>query len=645
MPAAKPAEVAAITYSFSKLRERWPEHQAVYDAVAEGIRYRVWDFSTLQAALVATAFADAQVHLSDALPAVVRWPLQQLIEDPKAREALTLDELRYLTHACAHIQGPVLSAEEVEVICSCAARFAETSEAFPNLAHLAISLLRLPVPVAAKASHQQALRAVCVRLQGLTPHRSAHPLPLSGMAPVIGNFLAQEKLQSPPPLTPPVFGDIMLTLVLISRVTLGAMRRMPEKAPERCFGFDDWMELAPWALQFCQAHSSSTALGAAEGATQELPGWAALMLGHIVVCGRLIGRPVQMASLRRLLQLLRRYRPNPSPDAKFYTWASQEVVAASQRGFSDRNLLAKLVGELVPKLPDASRTHLAKVMMGGTQETMPATTHAAVPVMPVASARILFPAAAAGQPWSSVQVTLAAPASSRAESPTELAREPAARSGDLWNLLHPVGHASAASTAPAAAALQAPLTVAALHADAVRAPAAAREATSLDERAALASSAAVLAPQAAPGPDLGALTSRLELALERISTLEARLQRDGEQRPSKERPTSPERGPEEDPTCRAEPAEVEAATVAARQSLAGLAGTHEVASPWPVFGGWAPVVAAASGGPAYAAMLHVRQPFSFDDFRRAESKRLQVERQRRLMPPDHIPCFMFPKKQ
>ncbi len=54
---------------------------------------------------------------------------------------------------------------------------------------------------------------------------------------------------------------------------------MDRKDPQNKYKFDRGRKDPVVDAQHIQAHSSSTALGAAEGATQELPGWAALMLG------------------------------------------------------------------------------------------------------------------------------------------------------------------------------------------------------------------------------------------------------------------------------------------------------------------------------------------------------------------------------
>jgi len=662
LPGASSREVAAIVYSFSKLRPQLPEYAPVYNAVAEGIRCQTWEFSRLQAALVGTALADAQVHTSDALPAVVRVALGQLARDAGVRAELTFDELRYLVHACAHVQSPGLDADEVRLLAECTQRLVAESREFSKLAHLMVSWLALPAPSAAKEVHQKALSATCVRLHELEPRGSAHPLPLEGLAPVVANLLARESRQEQPPLTPPKFKEIVGALVLISQGLRG-----PAAARTQSLGFSDWMQIAPLVINFCKSHSSApSSEPRAVGASQELPGWAARMLGHVIVRARVEsahgGPPLDLSSLMSLMHLLRRHKPMPAPDDRFYAWAARQAAAHSEVSGVDRELLAALVGELVPRIPQNERSGLAKILLSGTRE--PKTNAASEVSSQAAQARRLLPAHARVPQWKEVDVTLAGSTTSARVSAAmrNSSRVVAKSGGDLWTLLdRQVVSVQSEHVAEVRSQVQlATVVVVAgpvVDEDRLAAVSAVSPLVATAEQAAEPSALTqvmkVIQAPVTPVPAEGAaemrdMMAKFELAMKRVEVLETRLeeQKQNMQRVEAENKKSSSSASS---SSTAKCSEEEGNTAPFEEpDVPKLRREPGAFGGWPagalLGGGLAPSVVASTPTSPHMAMLHLHQPFNFEQFRRANSPRAQAERLRVVMPPDHIPFWPLWRK-
>jgi len=208
-------EVTTVFYAFSKVTPQLPEYRLLYEAISDGLLEGQWSLNHLQSVLIATALADTDTRLTDAMTAVLQPLLTALVENPQVREDITVDTLRFLVHAAARLPSPGLTGKELEALADCTISRLRGSS-FSKQAHLMLSWLRLVPPPSAKEAHFKALQACG---QALTKqkksHMPAHPLPQEGLAPLIADLLAREALQDAPPLTPPVMQDIVKGLVAI----------------------------------------------------------------------------------------------------------------------------------------------------------------------------------------------------------------------------------------------------------------------------------------------------------------------------------------------------------------------------------------------------------------------------------------------
>eukprot|EP00425_Heterocapsa_triquetra_P017016 CAMPEP_0195143440 /NCGR_PEP_ID=MMETSP0448-20130528/166360_1 /TAXON_ID=66468 /ORGANISM="Heterocapsa triquestra, Strain CCMP 448" /LENGTH=477 /DNA_ID=CAMNT_0040181875 /DNA_START=42 /DNA_END=1472 /DNA_ORIENTATION=+ len=339
-----------IAYAFSKLKPQLPEYAVVYDAVADTLRQDAWRPSRFQAVLVGTAFAQADVHLTDGLPAVLRPVLRELRQEASAAE-LRMDELRYLMQACAKLPPPGLEVEDVEALADCTQRLAPSVD-FASAANLAVSWLCLQVPVAAKRAHIGALRAACSSLLGQRPSNPAYPLPRGGLAPALATLLAREEAQAEPPLTPPVLSVIVRGLLQVSKGLRS--ERVDDHGTLNCA---DLVSIARLAAEFCEANGRTEAR--AESSRRNLPGWAAQALSYAVFRSRWPpGRQTDPDALLALLQLLRRFIPIPEHDPLFYAWAAKQLVIAHQADRVDQVALEAAMQDVVPHLSVAARNEL-----------------------------------------------------------------------------------------------------------------------------------------------------------------------------------------------------------------------------------------------------------------------------------------------
>eukprot|EP00933_Yihiella_yeosuensis_P031755 TRINITY_DN2536_c0_g1_i1.p1 TRINITY_DN2536_c0_g1~~TRINITY_DN2536_c0_g1_i1.p1 ORF type:complete len:781 (+),score=192.46 TRINITY_DN2536_c0_g1_i1:157-2499(+) len=650
-----PHEVSGIVYSFSKLNPQLPEYSLLYDTVADGIVSGVWSFNRIQSALVATALADVDVRLEDALRAVLAPKLQELVTSEEACEAVTVDELRFLVHACAKLPKPGLSVAELEVLARCTERRLLQAN-FAHLAHLAVSWLRLRPPPEAKEAHLKALQATCAQLMEFKKsHFPAHPLPQEGLAPALSDLLAREAEQHAPPLTPPVLRDIVKGLVQIS---WGLQRYQSSSSQSRSLSIDDWSEVLQHVVGFCEAHSSGSAPGVSSssaGSTSSysnvpvanLPGWAAEVLYHVLWRAQQLPRPndgselVELASLLKLLRLVRRHPSKPEPDRAFFLWASSLTVAHSRRGHasSSSGLLADVVKELVPLLPKDERSAVARLIADTTAiatepQVQRARSSRSWEPASSASPRLLQGFAAAQN--SQQRISLAAPSLSSSSDvaleatlagrPQESAKPTAfevpsvaplltspsfvgqaAAGGRLWGML--ASHASA--PAVQAVSLQ------------TKASEQAAERAAENVRVAAATSAApaeVAKTSSVELEDTSAeqLKRVLDKALDRVEALEAKLQ-ELEQREASRK--SAKESDSED---------------SIQSSVHQMQNRLGDSANW--LAGMLPEASRIQ--PSAAAMTLHLNAFNFEAYRRENTGRLQAERVRVVCPPDNLSLIL-----
>lgn len=668
--AQEPREVVAVVYAFSKLVPQRPEYAPVYDGVACGLQRGAWRLSRLQAALIGTALADVDLHLADALPAVVLPVIHELCDSADARAKISVDELRYLVHACVKLPRPGLKAEEVDVLASCSRRLVDGAT-FATAAHLTASWLQLRPPPGAKKAHQDALHAVCGQLFAQRPTNPAHPLPAAGLAPAIAGLLARESQREPPPLTPPKFRQVVLALVQISRGL-----RSENASKSRSLSLGDWAEIAWLAVEFCEAHAVAGAAGQGAASARQLPGWAAEMLGHVFSSTHQHTGPdipsADLDTVLSLLRLMRRYDVRPAPRRHFFTWASMRIVEHFEAGRADPVTLAAAVGELVPRLPEQERSQLTRVLLASANTAggapPPRARPPARPEPPAPPPRLFAGGSGPRQPPAPApDVTLArAPAGAAAAAVCGGGR---AAGAGLWGLLADAG-------APPSAAMQAlaptPRTAPGKESSAATLAGLALEPRSVlqaQAEAATAEPVLAVAPAGAREPEsvqaqaqpvvegvkeaagVRELRVHLEHALQRVEALEARLEEESRRR-------------------------VEAAAAAASPAGAVCAGPPAngagaaVPPRAPPLGGWEPdalfhsgvgdaecmgripgIGSVGTGGnhssaPAMPAgpPVYLHRPFIFEEFRRAQSRQLQSERLRVLCPPDHFPMWPLQRK-
>jgi hypothetical protein len=151
----------------------------------------------------------------------------------------------------------------------------------------------------------------------------------------------------------------------ISRGLLSQVDTRPPKSD--ALNFVDWVSIARLATEFCDEHGRDRN----PDASGLLPGWAAETLGFVVLRSH---RPLaaqdapDLESLLTILRLLRRYRANPAPDRSFFVWVGKQL-ALQHRAQKDSVILAEIVGELVPQLPQEERGRFARRLFPKVQET------------------------------------------------------------------------------------------------------------------------------------------------------------------------------------------------------------------------------------------------------------------------------------
>lgn len=591
-------QVSTIVWGFNKLRPQLPEYAAIYEAAAGGILRGEWRLRPLQAALIGAAFADQGVHLEDALPAVLRPVLGELLAGGGGVE---IDELRFLLHACGSLPPGSLSAEDVDALAGCTERLAVSAD-FAQAAHLAVSWLRLEVPLGAKRAHLDALRAACAQVLQGTPCNTASPLPTGGLAPAIARLLAREELEAQPPLTPPALGQVVKAIEQISR---GQRKSHTRGDRTRTLSLADMVETVRLAVDFCEAHGLSSTC---TGARRELPSWLAHSLGYVAFKARMDTQPAELEAILSLLELLRRFRPAPEHDERFYSWAAGQLGRRGVDGL-DQVALARAIRGLVPHLTATGREELMQAVAKVPRHARAAKQVLAVngrPPLRMLTGVGLLPETRVSLSPAGLEppAAAAAPASASAQARTD---STAAES--LWGLMAEPGEAAGTARSSTAAAPAAE-PVAGVAAGALHA-AAAEEALRAERLGAEAAHPAEAAPQ---DPELA---SRLAEALKRVEVLEARLAAEKQQaaKPRDEREGRPMKASMLPLEAEVSPFDMMAQLptfVTAQSAMLGVA------------------LATSSSPVPY-------RRFSFDEFRREESRKLQKTHLRVVCPPDYFP--------
>lgn len=593
---------------------------------------------------------DVQAHLSDALPAVVRPVLQDLRSRTDAdAEALTIDELRYLVHACTRLPSPGIKVEEVELLATHTHRLIGSAN-FAKAAHLVVSWLQIRAPAKAKQHYLDVVGVICTRLSGERPTHPAHPVLIAGLSPALATLLAREGHRDPPPITPPFVRDIVAALMQISRGLLSQVETRPPKGD--ALNFVDWVGIAHLAAEFCDEHGRDTN----PDASRSLPGWAAETLGFAVLRAH---RPLatkavpDLDSMLTILRLLRRYKVNPAPDRQFFVWVAKQLEMHHQTA-SDSVTLAEIVGELVPRLPPAERGRFALKLFAKAQPAPPSgsaskTFDAAIVQEPPTSTRRLLDdtgitrtaGVALVTPLSrhaSLSRTRTSKASSAPHNMLEVYAKPTDSRNRLWGTLSPAITFNEVDSAPKSTAVQVEGEAAVHHFEtdnALEELAVGAESTD-DQRQELSSD--TVSSQAS----VKELSLRLEAALQRVEALEAKL---GEQSSGLRDDVENLRGrvvavEKADATPKEQPRLAEAAvmpkfpsTMPELPNLHSFFPEREVV-PYDRLHAQPPIPSKST--------LHLRRPFNFEELRRAQSQNLQNERLRVLVPSD--PQMPFPKK-
>jgi hypothetical protein len=644
-------EVAAVTYAFSKITPQLPEYTPVFAAVAIGVHCNSWVFNRLEAGLIGTALVDVGVHLSDALPAVVR-PAIQLTGGDKA---MTIDELRYLVHACTGLPSPGIKLEEVEMLAASTQRLIGEAN-FAKAAHLAVSWLQIRAPAKAKQQYLDALVAVCIRVCGEKPTHPAHPVLIARISTVLGSLLAREGHRDPPPITPPLLRNITGALVQISRGLLsqGDGRRTKGQALD----FADMVEIMHLVTDFCYDHGP----GASAEASEMLPRWAAESLGF-VIHHRPLTRDAEpdLQSLLTLLRLLRRYEAKPAPEVENFVWIAKKLETHEHTA-NDSVLLAEIVGELVPQLPPAQRARFARKLFSKVQELPQESSTQSLDVARAATyqsiaTRQLFQDADSKHMASVASVAVAGVArpthkalASTRSPPTEdsasirAVGEPS--QFRLWDRLSPQGNVPTQNRQ---------LSIS--HARMSKYPVEAAESNKVSE----------IEPRAVSELEqieeddirinsqetVDHLQVRLEQALRRVAVLEEQaLKRVAELEAKLEEQSSGLRDDLEDLRSRTKATEVKvenmprdkipATEASAMPGLPAMPDLLDWSSTFTFPGSSTDAAQRQPGNSAGRATLHVRRPFDFDEFRRSQTQGLQNERLRVLVPPD--PMCPLPRK-
>jgi hypothetical protein len=466
----------------------------------------------------------------------------------------------------------------------------------------------------------------------------------------------------------------MGALMQISRGLLSQAETRPPKGD--ALNFVDWVGISREAIDFCDEHGTGSS---PETTSSTLPGWAAEVLGYTVVrAHRPFAKkhPPDLETLLTILRLLRRYRAYPIPDKVFFVWVAKQLAAHHQTA-SDSVTLAEIVGELVPQLPQAERAKFARKLFAKVHDA-PAfnstSNDVGVPRVqeePVSVQQLLrdvgdMPSTGvAVAPASASSLNLRAPQSEamvKPPKPSSLVGMPS-KSGHaqnrLWDRLSLPSQPSrivlamevpSASENAASEFIQEKLS--SENAEDARqwyaqpTTLASRQASKADEKPAerIAGPDTIEeVPSQVAQPPVDELRVLLEAALKRVEALEEKL----------EEQSSGLRVEVENLRSRTAAAEVKVDAMPKHtqpihtQPISEAASIISESAAMPQLPSWPPSFFLSDSDVQRPSMpqkttLHLRRPFNFEEFRRAETQGLQNSRVRVLVPPD--PMQPFPRK-
>mmetsp|Transcript_15603 Transcript_15603/g.35830 ORF Transcript_15603/g.35830 Transcript_15603/m.35830 type:complete len:709 (-) Transcript_15603:72-2198(-) len=386
-------EVAAIVCSFAKLRPQSVEYGPIFKAVVEGARKRVWEFTRLDSMMLATALADVGMPMREIHEVLVLPVLRAIEGADEAGAAVTLDELRYLLHACSHTPQDWLLDANLEALSDATQSRLKIAN-FAQAVHIMMSWLRLASTKHAEVS-TAALAAAALRLHHQRPMRPSHPLPTS-LAPLMEALLAADPQSHRHPLKPPVVKVVVYALMQISRALHGTAAHkaeeipsclpaaafidghpgpeVPARTPGAALDFRDWVQILSSVITFCNAHTHDRAAALVSTKSREdtlfdLPSYAGEALSFVAHRSLLRSddTSVDVDSLLAFLYMLHTYRSLPPPTQEIYKHAATRVQALAHAGPAlspgELSKLGFLVEELVPLLPEAERGELTKRLM------------------------------------------------------------------------------------------------------------------------------------------------------------------------------------------------------------------------------------------------------------------------------------------
>lgn len=375
-----PREVAAVAYSFSKMKPQLPEYTPVYHAVASGILQDIWKVDRLQVALVATALADAELQLNDELLKLLRPVLQEMAEMPKeGKLSMSMDELRRLVHAYSVLPREKMQRKEVEVLAECTKQMVGRAQ-IGEAGHLVVSWLRLRPPRGAKEAYLEALQSASWRTSGASWRTSGHsdtkwelkhPFPRGGLASALSDLLSREDEREQPPFTPP-----MMRALVQSLVRLSARSQTAVTDAGRSLNLDDWAEILRLVVGFNKAHGAPSATPT-RAAREEVWSWVLDSLNYVLKriqqlksdhseAGASTNPRVQLRSLQILAGLTRAHMSHKDKEltSAFAQFALSELEKHHRQGQADLALVAEIIGDLVPLLAATGRAQLSRFFTG-----------------------------------------------------------------------------------------------------------------------------------------------------------------------------------------------------------------------------------------------------------------------------------------
>mmetsp|Transcript_15705 Transcript_15705/g.36854 ORF Transcript_15705/g.36854 Transcript_15705/m.36854 type:complete len:776 (+) Transcript_15705:48-2375(+) len=391
-------DVVGIVCAFAKLQPQSVEYGPLYAAVMNGVKQGLWRLERLNAAMLATALADVGMRLSDVheeLLGSILSDIQAAAEDD-GETLLTVDELRYLVHACSHLSSEHASGLPMEALARETKKSLESAN-FGQAVHMLVSWLRLSTAVPPCQESFDIITACSQRLHHQRPQRPSHNLP-AAVAPLLEALLAPERQLESPPVTPPLVQAVVYALIQMSKAVYSASQLkamehgIAAQMPTACFAdgvaipssesemrnsgthstvldFRDWVRILAVVINFCNAHTPDGAafLQPSSRSTQQeklldLPRYAGEALSFVANSTLLRAQdlgPADMDSMLTFLHMLRTYRSLAPPTEAIYQHMARRLVAnleaAGDLAPGEHAKLGFLMEELVPYLPEAER--------------------------------------------------------------------------------------------------------------------------------------------------------------------------------------------------------------------------------------------------------------------------------------------------